>query len=107
VVRKQNRAAPSFRTASWPGLALIAKKGTVGGIGGYHQKYFIAKNEAGEWELIESAGSTELLQLNWKYKLRLEAVGSQLRLFEGSIQKIISCAGTGCGRSSAGSISGC
>jgi len=65
-----------------------SQEGYVGGIGGYRKKYFIAKMKPGEWELIESTGSTESLQLNRKYTLRFEVVGSQLRLFEGNIQML-------------------
>jgi hypothetical protein len=65
-----------------------SQEGYVGGIGGWRKKYFIAKMKPGEWELIESTGRTESLELDRKYKLRLEVVGSQLRLFEGKVQML-------------------
>lgn len=65
-----------------------SQEGYVGGIGGFRKKYFIAKMKPGEWELIDSAGSTESLELNRKYRIRFEAIGSQLRLFEGNVQML-------------------
>lgn len=77
---------PKFHAGLLVRLGPNSQEGYVGGIGGYRKKYFICKMKPGEWELIESAGSTESLQLNRKYKLRFEVTGSKLRLFEGNVQ---------------------
>ncbi|MGJ5814877.1 hypothetical protein [Paludibaculum fermentans] len=61
-------------------------EGYAAGIGGYRKKYFIAKMKPGDWELIDWAGGTVSLQPNRNYRLRFEAIGSQLRLFDGNIQ---------------------
>jgi hypothetical protein len=79
---------PKFHAGLIVRLSPDSEAGYVGGIGGYRKKYFIAKMKPGEWELITSAGSTESLQLNRKYKIRFEVIGSQLRLFEGNVQML-------------------
>jgi hypothetical protein len=77
-----------FHAALLARLGSDSREGYAAGIGGYRKKYFIAKMKPGEWELIESAGSSESLHLNRKYRIRFEVVGSQLRLFDGNIQML-------------------
>ncbi len=77
--RLKKEAGVVFRASS--GL----ERGYYAGIGGWSGKFFLARIQPGDWQILATNGRSSSLQYGHTYKLSVEFVGSHITVYENSV----------------------